>query len=102
MGSGRVEAATGDYLTVNLAGWAVVSALGALLPAKLVGEVERRIDLCLSTQRGADGEEVGGRGDVMDAQHVCAGIHPARDRRERAREPRPRRSPGDRPDEVLA
>ncbi len=40
----------------------------------------------LAEQRGAHGEEVGGGGDVVDAEDVRAALDAVRERRERAGE----------------
>ena len=61
-----------------------------------------RIDRALAAQRGAHGEEVGGRGDVVDAQDLRARVDAVADRGERPRPPLARRAAGQRADEVLA
>ena len=72
------------------------------LAAQVVGQQQVGGHRRLPTQRRAHGEEVAGRGDVVDAQHVRAAIEAVRDRGQRAGQPLARRAARERADEVLA
>src|ERR1700676_2713898 len=74
----------------------------ALLPPQAVGNAGARVELELRSQRSADGQVIGGLADVVDTEHVGAGVGAVTDRREGAGETPPGRPAGDRAKEVLA
>ena len=73
---GRVVTAAGNLARRRLA---LREAVGR---EALVGS-----ELALAAQHRADGEEIGRRGDVVDAQDARPGVDPGGERRERARRP---------------
>jgi hypothetical protein len=60
---------------------------GRPLAAEMLREAKVRIDRRVGSQGRADGEEVGGGANVVDAENGRSAVHPGLERRERACEP---------------
>ena len=101
VGSGRVEPAASDlpFFYPIASGGACERHPGCsqpkpvatgLLPAQLIGQPRRGIELDLTAQHRAHGQVVGRLLDVVHAQDVHARIDAVPDRRQRAGEPFPR------------